>query len=76
MSPAQSVRVGRWLGLTAIHINRVLRQLRDRRLLTVRRGTVTIDDLAGLRKIAGFEGGYLNAREYIQLRPLTKLSTH
>jgi CRP-like cAMP-binding protein len=50
------------LGLTSIHINRVLRQLRDRGLLTVRKGKVTIHDLAGLRKLAGFQGGYLNSR--------------
>jgi CRP-like cAMP-binding protein len=50
------------LGLTAIHVNRVLRQLRERGLLTVRKGNVTIHDLAGLRKLAGFQGGYLNAR--------------
>jgi hypothetical protein len=40
-----------------------LRQLREMKLLTVRRGTVTIHDLAGLRKLAGFQGGYLNARD-------------
>jgi CRP-like cAMP-binding protein len=51
------------LGLTAIHINRVLRQLREQGLLTLRRGSVSIHDLAGLRKLAGFQGGYLNARE-------------
>jgi CRP-like cAMP-binding protein len=50
------------LGLTAIHVNRVVRQLRERQLLTLGRGTVKIHDLAGLRKLAGFEGGYLNAR--------------
>src|SRR5688572_12947547 len=50
------------LGLTAIHINRVMRQLRERNLLSLRRGTVIIHDLAGLRKLAGFQGGYLNAR--------------
>ena len=50
------------LGLTAIHVNRVLRQLRERQLLTVRKGSVSIHDLAGLRKLAGFQGGYLNAR--------------
>jgi CRP-like cAMP-binding protein len=50
------------LGLTAIHINRVLRQLRERRLLTVRKGSVTIHNLAALRKLAGFQGGYLNSR--------------
>jgi CRP-like cAMP-binding protein len=51
------------LGLTAIHVNRVLRQLRDRRLLTVRKGRVQIHDLSGLRKISGFQGGYLNSRD-------------
>jgi CRP-like cAMP-binding protein len=50
------------LGLTAIHVNRVMRQLRERNLLSLRRGTVIIHDLAGLRKLAGFQGGYLNAR--------------
>ncbi len=51
------------LGLTAIHINRVLRQLRESRLLTVRKGTVAIHDLGALRKLAGFQGGYLNSRD-------------
>lgn len=50
------------LGLTAIHVNRVLRQLREQNLLTVRRGSVIIHDLPALRKLAGFQGGYLNAR--------------
>src|SRR6476661_5647607 len=45
------------LGLTAIHVNRVLRQLRERGLLAVRKKTVKIDDLAGLRKLSGFQGG-------------------
>jgi CRP-like cAMP-binding protein len=49
------------LGLTSIHVNRVLRQLRDRGLLTVRKKTVKIEDLAGLRKLAGFRVGYLNS---------------
>lgn len=49
------------LGLTAIHVNRVLRQLRERQLLTLRRGYVKIHDVPGLRKLAGFQGGYLNA---------------
>jgi CRP-like cAMP-binding protein len=50
------------LGLTSVHINRVLRQLREQNLLTLCKKTVTIHDLAGLRKLAGFRGGYLNAR--------------
>jgi CRP-like cAMP-binding protein len=51
------------LGLTAIHINRVLRQLREEGLLTVRKGRVQIHDLNRLRKVAGFQGGYLNSRD-------------
>jgi CRP-like cAMP-binding protein len=51
------------LGLTAIHINRVLRQLRERDLLTLQKGIVKIYDLNGLRKLAGFHGGYLNSRD-------------
>ena len=51
------------LGLTAIHVNRVLRQLRERNLLTLHKGNVKIHDLDGLRKLAGFQGGYLNSRD-------------
>ena len=51
------------LGLTSIHVNRVLRQLRDQDLLTLRKGRVRIHDLNRLRKLAGFQGGYLNSRD-------------
>ena len=47
------------LGLTAIHVNRVLRQLREQDLLTFQQGGVKIHDLSRLRKLAGFQGGYL-----------------
>ena len=42
------------LGLTAIHVNRVLRELRETNFLTLKSGTVTIHDLAALRKLAGY----------------------
>jgi CRP-like cAMP-binding protein len=51
------------LGLTAIHVNRVLRQLREQDLLTLRKGGVRIHDLGRLRRLAGFQGGYLNSRD-------------
>jgi CRP-like cAMP-binding protein len=51
------------LGLSAIHINRVLRQLREQDLLTLQKGIVRIHDLNRLRKLAGFQGGYLNSLE-------------
>ena len=47
------------LGLSSIHVNRVLRQLRELNLLTVLHGRFTIHDLAGLRKLSGFQGGSL-----------------
>ena len=51
------------LGLTAIHVNRVLRELREQGLLTLKKGGVRIHDLNGLRKLSGFRGGYLNSRD-------------
>jgi CRP-like cAMP-binding protein len=51
------------LGLTAIHVNRVLRQLREQDLLSLSKGRVRIHDLNRLRKFAGFQGGYLNSRD-------------
>ena len=48
------------LGLTAIHLNRVLRQLRERSLLTFRDGSVVFHDLAGLQRLSGYDGGYLD----------------
>ena len=51
------------LGLTAIHVNRVLRQLRELDLLTLHKGGVRIHNLSGLRKLAGYQGGYLNSRD-------------
>lgn len=48
------------LGLTAIHLNRTLRQLRERELATFRDGEVTFHDFDRLRALAGHHGGYLD----------------
>ena len=48
------------LGLTAIHVNRVLRQLRERGLVTFREGRVECHDLKGLRDLAEYHSGYLD----------------
>ena len=48
------------LGLTAVHLNRVLRQLRERRLMTLREGRVILHDLAGLGRLAGYDSAYLD----------------
>ena len=44
------------LGLTAIHVNRVLRELREQDLLILRKGSVTVHDPIRLRKLAGYQG--------------------
>jgi CRP-like cAMP-binding protein len=43
------------LGLSAIHVNRVLRKLRERKLMTLMARKATILDLEGLRLLAGLE---------------------
>jgi len=43
------------LGLSAIHVNRVLRQLRERRLLTFHEGVVSIHRPGELAALAGYE---------------------
>jgi len=48
------------LGLTPIHVNRVLRQLRERGLLVMKAHTVVIYDLAGLIDVARYEGSYVD----------------
>lgn len=51
--------LGECLGLTPVHTNRVLRELRERGLATFKSGVVTIDDLRGLETLAEFDGAYL-----------------
>jgi CRP-like cAMP-binding protein len=46
-------------GLTSVHVNRMLRQLRDQKLVTFRNGIVEIHDLAALKELAEFEADYL-----------------
>ena len=48
------------LGLTAVHLNRALRRLRERGLATFRDGQVAIHDPPRLRALAGHHGGYLD----------------
>lgn len=48
-------------GLTAVHINRTLRKLREAGLAIVRDGLASIPDLQKLRDFAGFDPTYLYA---------------
>ncbi|MDO5758642.1 MAG: Crp/Fnr family transcriptional regulator [Rhodobacterales bacterium] len=55
------------LGLTAVHVNRVLRKLREAGLVTFQDGSVTFDDYQGLVALAEFDPEYLS-----QTGPLLK----
>lgn len=55
------------LGLSAVHVNRVLRKLREERLVTFRNGLVTIENYEGLVELADFDPAYLD-----QTGPLLK----
>ncbi len=55
------------LGLSSVHVNRVLRQLRERGLVTFRDCQVTFDDYEGLVDLSGFDPAYLD-----QTGPLLK----
>jgi CRP-like cAMP-binding protein len=48
------------LGLSAVHVNRVLRKLRDDGLLTFRDGKVIFDNFDGLVELAEFDLTYLD----------------
>lgn len=50
------------LGLTAVHINRVVRQLMKEGVLEIRKGQVTVLNLPALTEIAEFDPGYLHAQ--------------
>ncbi|MBZ9709263.1 Crp/Fnr family transcriptional regulator [Mesorhizobium sp. ESP7-2] len=49
------------LGLTPIHVNRMLRELRERKFLEFRQGRVRVLDLRGMTEYAGFERSYIDS---------------
>ena len=57
--PVTQLDLGDATGLTSVHVNRMLKQLRDDRLVTFRGGQVTIHDLARLKQVAEFDPTYL-----------------
>ena len=53
------VDIAECLGLTAVHVNRTLRDLREQGAVEFSKGRVTIGDMTKLRRIAEFEPAYL-----------------
>ncbi len=58
--PLSQYQLADALGLSAVHINRVLRELREDGLLTFQKGQVTIHDFDGLVDLAEFDRSYLD----------------
>lgn len=56
------------LGLSAVHVNRTLRQLRSEGLIELGSNHVRVLSMSGLEATAGFEGGYLHFLEVGDLR--------
>lgn len=50
------------LGISAVHVNRVLHQLREQNLLHMQGRSIAIPDLAELEKFAEFHAGYLHLK--------------
>src|SRR5215471_15277896 len=50
--PLTQLQIGSYLGLTVVHVNRVLRSLRDERIAQMERNCVTILDLERLKSLA------------------------
>jgi CRP-like cAMP-binding protein len=57
--PLTQVDLSDSTGLTAVHTNRMLRQLREQGLVSFRQGTVEILDWEALRRFADFDPAYL-----------------
>ena len=53
--PLTQEHIGDALGLTSVHVNRTLRQLREEKLLTLKGGSLQVLDPDRLAEVAGFE---------------------
>jgi CRP-like cAMP-binding protein len=60
--PASQIVLADALGMTAVHINRILRELRLAGTMTLKRGSLHILDPHKLANIAGFDENYLHRR--------------
>ena len=49
--PLTQTQIGDYLGLSAVHVNRVLRSLRDERVINLEKNCVTILDLERLARL-------------------------
>jgi len=60
---ATQVQIAEVLGITAIHLNRMIRSLRERGLATLSKAGVVIHDYQSLARLAEFDPAYLHLDE-------------
>lgn len=58
--PIRQTDIADATGLTVVHTNRVLQDLRKRGLIILQGGTLTVESLPNIEKFAGFDDGYLH----------------
>jgi CRP/FNR family transcriptional regulator len=71
--PMTQTQIGGYLGLTVVHINRVLRALRQARIVTLEKHCVTIHDLELLTSLAE-NGETVNSSTIVGERSLTEIA--
>lgn len=60
--PLTQSDVGDMLGLSVVHMNRTLAQLRDNGLVTWKKGTMTVHNIEALKEAASFDPTYLSLK--------------
>lgn len=60
--PLTQTELGDTLGITPVHVNRILKEYRERGMIALRHKVLHLLDLKGLQEIAGFDQSYLQLR--------------
>ena len=63
--PLTQTNLGDTTGLTTVHVNRTLQEMRRQGLIELKGGQLTILDMPRLKKVGGFKPNYLHLRERI-----------
>jgi hypothetical protein len=60
--PVSQQELADYAGMTHVHLNRCLRELREAKLLSFASGWARVEDFEGLKRLARFDEAYLNLR--------------
>lgn len=63
--PISQIVLADALGMTPVHVNRILKELRMAGAMTLKRGNLLITDAVKLVRIAGFDENYLHRRKAV-----------